>query len=109
MQKIFVSVKNWLAFNWLPVLAIAFLTGAFAGITVYAYFQAMNWVVMGAALMTASNAKKLNIRWAMWFFVALAILFNPIAAIYLSAEQWLMADRLAIAVFLVSFFIIRKK
>lgn len=109
MNKILISARNWLAHNWLQVLAIIFLLGAFANIAVYAYFQAMNWIVMGAALMSAYNAKRLGIRWAMWFFVVLAILFNPVAAIYLSADQWLIADRIAILVFLVSFFVIRKK
>ena len=102
-------MNQWIQDNWLKLLAIALALGALAPIPYYAYFQLMNWVVVGAALMTAWQAYKLGKLFPAWLFVLVAVVFNPLAPFYFSADVWRIADVVVAALFLVSFFLIRPK
>lgn len=96
-------MKQWFSMNWLKLLAIAALLGTF-GTFPYAYYQLMNWVVVGAALVTAMHAHAKNKAFLMWLFIFVAVVFNPIAPIYLSTQVWQWSDLVVIALFLFSFF-----
>ena len=102
-------MNQWIQDNWLKLLDIALALGALAPIPYYAYFQLMNWVVVGAALMTAWQAYKLGKLFPAWLFVLVAVVFNPLAPFYFSADVWRIADVVVAALFLVSFFLIRPK
>jgi len=108
-------MKKWLEKNWLAVLAIVMLAGLFVPmVTVsvvlpYAYYQLTNWVVVGAALTLAWRAKEQDSRWVIWLFVFVAVVFNPLAPMYLSAFAWQVADVIGIVLFLTSFFLMRGK
>lgn len=97
----------WLGNNWLKVLAMAMALGALAPIPYFAYFQLMNWVVVGAALMTALHAYKQNSMWIVWIFVLVAVVFNPVAPFYFSADVWRIADIVVAILFAASLLYVR--
>lgn len=98
---------NWLRENWLKIVAILFLLGAIGHIQYYAYYQLMNWVVVGAAIVTSVQAYKQNRTWIAWLFVLLAVVFNPVAPLYFSADVWRIADLVAATIFAISFAFVR--
>ena len=102
-------MKAWLQDNWLKLLAIAMALGALAPVSYYAYFQLMNWVVVGAALMTAWQAYKQKSLWIVWLFALVAVVFNPLAPLYLQADIWRIADVVVAALFVISFFLVKPK
>lgn len=102
-------MNAWLQDNWLKLLAIAFALGALAPIPFYAYFQLMNWVVVGAALTTALQAYKQKRAWIVWLFVFVAVVFNPLAPLYLAADVWRVADIVVAVLFITSFFLVKPK
>lgn len=100
---------TWIQNNWLKLLAIVFALGALAPIPYFAYFQLMNWIVVGAALMTALHAYKERSTWIAWVFVLVAVVFNPLAPLYLSADIWRVADIVVAILFVLSFFFVGTK
>jgi hypothetical protein len=100
---------TWIQNNWLTVLAVALLAGSIYPIPYFAYYQLMNWVVVGAALTVAWQAYKTNKTFIMWLFVFIAVVFNPIAPLHLRTDVWHIADVLAILLFVASFFLIEAK
>lgn len=88
--------------SWvLRLIAGIFLMGALASWP-YAYYQVLRWVVLVAAVYAAwvFYAEK-RYGWVL-VFVATAILFNPIAPIYMERESWQLYDVAAGAAFLAS-------
>ena len=102
------TIEMWLDYNWLKLLAIAFLFGTFGNFP-YVYFQLTNWFVAGAALMTARQAHQQVRTVLMWLFIFIAVVFNPIAPLYLSKYVWQIADILVILLFIISFNFIKSK
>lgn len=100
-------MNTWLQDNWLKVLAIALALGALAPIPYFAYFQLMNWVVVGAALVTAWQAYKLNKLWLTWIFALVAVVFNPLAPFYFSGDVWRFTDIVVSLLFVASFFLVK--
>lgn len=100
---------KWLEGNWLSILAIAMLAGLFIPLTPttitlpYAYYQLTNWVIAIASLLIVWRTKK-DQMWLAWIFVLVAVVFNPIAPLYLSAQGWQIADIVAALLFVLSFF-----
>ena len=101
-------MKTWIKENWLKVVAIVALLGAF-GPFPFAYYQMMNWAVLGAALMTAYQAYKRQKKFLMWLFIIVAVVFNPITPFNLRADIWRIADVVVAVLILTSFFLIRQK
>jgi len=100
-------MKNWAANNWFKIIAIAILLGAMSQHP-YAYYQILRWVVCISAGYTAYIYFEAKNKILPWIFVAMAILFNPIAPIYMSRNTWQVFDLLAALVFLVSLFLHKK-
>ncbi|MBI2612869.1 hypothetical protein HYW59_03630 [Candidatus Kaiserbacteria bacterium] len=100
-------MNQWIQDNWLKVLAILFALGALAPVPYFAYYQMMNWIVVGAALTTAWQAYKQKNNWLLWLFILVAVIFNPIAPLYFSADIWRIADIVAAILFIISFFILK--
>jgi FtsH-binding integral membrane protein len=102
-------MNNWFREHWLAMLAVVLLAGAplaaMRGFELpFAYFQFMNWSVLGAALWTARASNARDNEVLAWFFVFLAILFNPIQPIYLRTDIWQIADIIVALVFAVTLF-----
>lgn len=72
----------------------------------FAYYQLMNWVVVGAGLTTAYQAHKQGKEMLAWLFIAVAVVFNPIAPINLRADIWRMTDIVVALCFLFSLFLV---
>jgi hypothetical protein len=108
-------MKIFLNNNWLKLVAIAMLLGAlvssFSALFTlpFAYYQLMNWAVAGAALMIVWQAYKSRKLCLMWLFALVAVVFNPIGSIYLSAFAWQIADIIVVVLFAVSFFLMKEK
>src|SRR3990167_2032110 len=102
-------MNTWIYDNWLKVIAIGLALGALAPVPYFAYFQLMNWIVIGAALMTALQAYKQNSAWIAWLFALVAVIFNPVAPLYFSPDVWRIADVTVAVLFIVSFFLVKPK
>jgi len=99
----------WIQHNWLKVVAILLALGALAPIPYYAYFQLMNWIVIGAALMTTLQAYKQRNSWVAWLFALVAVVFNPVAPFYFPTNLWHVADIVVAVLFLLSFLLVKPK
>lgn len=102
-------MKKVLQDNALTLVAVVLVLGALGPVPFYAYYQLMNWVVLlaGAALaLKAYQQKKLL---AVALFALVAIVFNPIAPLYFTAQVWQIADIAAAAVLLSSVWLLRTK
>jgi hypothetical protein len=98
---------DWIKNNWLSVLASALLVGALFSIEFFVYYQLMNWIVVGASIMVAIRAKQSNKEWLMWVFAFVAVVFNPLAPLYLRTDVWQIVDIVAVLMFIVTFFLFR--
>lgn len=97
------NIISWFGVNWLSLVAIFAVFGAlFNSEFPYAYFQIMNWIVVAAAILVALRVHNVAV---MWLFISIAILFNPIAPIFLRADIWQIADVIVIFIFIISLFI----
>ncbi len=108
-------MKNFINNSWLKIVAIAMLLGAIASYFSamftfpYAFYQFMNWAVAGAALIIVWQSYKMQKSLSMWLFALVAVVFNPIAPIYLGAFAWQIADIVVVVLFLISFFCNERK
>ena len=103
-----IGMKTWIEFNWLKLLAIAFALGAVqtAVALPFAYYQYMNWIVLGASLMLARQANSKNKMFFVWLFILVAVTFNPLAPMYFRADIWQVLDLVVAGLFLASFFLV---
>lgn len=58
----------------------------------YVYYQFLRWFVTIFSIYLAHEYKNQNKGYWMWLFVAIAVLFNPVAPFYLSRELWKYFD-----------------
>lgn len=68
----------------------------------YGYYTFLRWTVTIAAIVVAWVAWNSTAQWATWPFVGIAVLFNPIAPVYLDRETWRPIDVLCALVFIAS-------
>lgn len=101
-------MQTWFKDHWLRLLAIVMLLGALAPFP-YVYYQFLNWVVMGAAIMTAFHAFKQRNDLLLWIFVFAAVVFNPFAPFYFRQDIWRVVDVVTALVFVTSFFFLWRK
>ncbi|MBI3638439.1 hypothetical protein HY227_01710 [Candidatus Wolfebacteria bacterium] len=103
-------MKNWLNFNWLKLVAVVVVLGALVfeknWTLPFIYYQLMNWVVGGAFLITAWQARQQKNFFWMWLFIFSAVVFNPLAPLYLQQNVWRIIDVVAVALFVISFFFV---
>jgi hypothetical protein len=84
----------------IPAVAAAVLLLIALGQHPYGYYTFLRWAVTAAAVVVASVAWKSTMQWVTWPFVAIAILFNPIAPIYLTRQHWRPVDVICAVAFL---------
>jgi len=73
------------------ILTILMLFGAIAEWP-YGYYTLLRWITCIASILIAFQAFEKNIDWAKVVFIVIAILFNPLAPIYLSRSTWIPLD-----------------
>jgi hypothetical protein len=89
----------------ISIVAILMLLLAIpSGLWPYGYYQILRWIISGTALFIAYIAYHLARQAWIWIMAIIAILFNPIASIYLSKETWVSIDLITSIIFLISIF-----
>ena len=74
----------------------------------YGYFQVLRLLVCGAGLYSAAVAwRYARQNWA-WFFVAVAVLFNPFVLVHLERGTWRAVDPAVGAALIVSCWFMRE-
>jgi hypothetical protein len=58
----------------------------------YGYYTFLRWAVTIAAVVVAVVAWRSDSPWVTWPFIAIAILFNPIAPVYMTRHSWQPVD-----------------
>jgi hypothetical protein len=91
------------------VISILILLLAIPSIWPYVYYQILRWVVTGTALFLLWTAYELEKKTWLWIMGAVAILFNPIAPIYLDKGIWAVIDFIVAIVFIISLLKIKKE
>jgi len=56
------------------------------------YYTLLRWITCIASILVAFQAFEKGIDWAKVVFIVIAILFNPLAPIYLSRSTWIPID-----------------
>lgn len=88
--------------KWLSIVAgILLLLGIPVGWP-YAYYTLLRWVVTIFAVIVAYNFYKQEKSFWAWVFGGIAILFNPIAPIYLSKGVWVIFDFIVACLFFIA-------
>jgi hypothetical protein len=75
-----------------------------SGIWPYGYYMLLRWVITGVALFVLWIAYNLKRQGWLWVMIGIAVLFNPVAPIYLDKEIWVIIDFIAAVIFLISIF-----
>ena len=104
----FYPIKIWVKDNWLNILAIIMLLVAL-GNHPYSYYQFLRWVVSIAAVCMVYLAHRLKAMFWAWFFVGVAMLFNPISPFYLSRGSWQKIDFVTAVIFFIAIFAVSRK
>lgn len=91
-----------------PSLVIAFLLLMAALPWPYGYYVFLRWVTCGMAAYTAYISYTWETKWALWVFIPIAILFNPIFPVYLTKAVWQPIDVVVAILFGSIAFILKK-
>ena len=81
------------------ILTIFMLFGAIAEWP-YGYYTLLRWITCIASILVTLQAFEKNIEWAKVVFIVIAILFNPLAPIYLSRSTWVPLDIITAILFI---------
>lgn len=100
-------MKNFINNNWFKIIATLILFIAI-GDHPYSYYQLTRWVTCIASFYTAYSYHNTHKTAFVWLFIALGILFNPIAPFYLEKETWQIFNLIGGVLFTISLFINKK-
>jgi len=81
------------------ILTIFMLFGAIAELP-YGYYTLLRWITCITSILVVLQAFEKNIDWAKVVFIVIAILFNPLAPIYLSRSTWIPLDVITAILFI---------
>ena len=81
------------------ILSIFMLFGAIAEWP-YGYYTLLRWITCITSILITFKAFEKNIDWAKVVFIVIAILFNPLAPIYLSRSTWIPLDIITAILFI---------
>jgi hypothetical protein len=91
------------------LFAIVILLIATSNGLLYGYYTFLRWAICITSILVGYAAYRLEkIGWV-FIFGAVAILFNPIAPIYLNKDTWVIIDMGVAILFLISMFFIKEK
>jgi hypothetical protein len=83
------------------ILTVLMLFGAIAEWP-YGYYTFLRWITCITSILVAFQAFEKNIDWAKVIFIVIAILFNPLAPIYLSRSIWIPLDVVTAVLFILA-------
>jgi hypothetical protein len=105
----FISMKRKLqTITIVKIIAIIMLFGALAK-NPYSYYQILRWVIFGLTGYSAYLAYKHGENAWTWIFGIIAVLFNPIAPIYLHRKLWTVIDIIVAAIIFRSLFVLKRE
>jgi len=81
------------------ILSIFMLFGAIAEWP-YGYYTMLRWIACISSILVVLQAFEKNIDWVKVVFIVIAILFNPLAPIYLSRSTWIPLDIISAILFI---------
>ena len=81
------------------MLTVFMLFGAIAELP-YGYYILLRWITCITSILVTFQAFEKNIDWAKVIFIIIAILFNPLAPIYLSRSIWVPLDIMTAILFI---------
>lgn len=84
----------------IPAVAAALLLFVALGSHPYGYYTFLRWAVCIAAIVVGWVAWASATQWLTWPFVGVAILFNPLAPVYLRRATWRPIDVVCALAFL---------
>jgi len=106
----FVSPANdTVTFHVPAIVAASLLVGAALGRWPIGYYQVLRIVTCASGGYIAFQAHTVRKTAWMWLMIAVAILFNPLAPIYMKRSQWRVVDLIGAAVLVVSVVAMRRK
>jgi hypothetical protein len=88
--------------KWICVVAGVLLLAGIPTGWPYSFYILLRWVVTISAAIVAYNSYKQEKSFWIWVFGGVAILFNPIAPIYLNKGIWVLIDLVCAVLFFVS-------
>ncbi len=91
-------------FHIISAISILLLIIAIPSLMPYGYYVLLRWAICGSASYMAYLSYEQKNNRFLWLFGATAILFNPIAPLYLGKEIWVVVDFLAAVLFFVALF-----
>jgi hypothetical protein len=74
----------------------------------YGYYIFLRWAISLLSVFIAYQAYKLERNLWIYIFAGMAILFNPIAPVYLDKSAWVLIDVVCAGMFLASTFATKK-
>ena len=86
----------------IPATAAAILLLVGLGHHPYGYYTFLRWAVTIAAVTVTAVVRRSDFEWATWPFVGIAILFNPIAPVYMTRQSWRPIDIVCAIAFVAS-------
>lgn len=93
----------------LPSLASAVLLLAALGDHPYGYYTFLRWVVFLSACLVAWVAWESDVKTATFLFATVAVLFNPVAPVFLARSTWLPIDLICAGLFALAVFLPGKR
>jgi Family of unknown function (DUF6804) len=93
----------------IPAVGAALLLFVALGQHPYGYYTFLRWATCIAAIFVAWVAWHSAAQWATWVFVGIAILFNPLAPVYLHRSTWRPIDIICALAFVGSLAIERRE
>lgn len=75
----------------------------------YGYYRILRWIVLGGSIYISFKAYETKRIYWIYIFAFIAILFNPLAPIYLKKNVWIIIDTITAIVILISIKSIRAK
>ena len=85
--------------KYFVILSILMLFGAIAEWP-YGYYTILRWITCISSILVVFQAFEKNIDWVKVVFIIIAILFNPLAPIYLSRSTWVPLDIISATLFI---------
>jgi len=85
--------------KYFTILTVFMLFGAIAEWP-YGYYILLRWITCITSILISFQAFEKNIDWAKVVFIVIAILFNPLAPIYLSRSTWIPIDIITAILFM---------
>ena len=76
----------------IPAVTAAVLLVVAVGHHPYSYYTFLRWAVCASALLVAWVAWNSSAQWAAFPFAAIALLFNPLAPVYMTRAHWRPVD-----------------